>query len=54
MKATGKRQLSELAALNFKLQSDKTSLLDANDRYLLRLSELAYENALLNSKLQSC
>ena len=52
MKATGKRQLSELAALNFKLQSDKTSLLDANDRYLLRLSELAYENALLNSKLQ--
>lgn len=34
MKATSKLQLSELAALNFKLQSDKTSLLDANDNCL--------------------
>ena len=44
--------MSDLSTVNMKLKSDNAALQEENDKYLMKISELTFENAKLNAQLQ--
>lgn len=45
-------EASELSSANLKLVSENAALQEENDNYLMKISELTFENAKLNAQLQ--
>ncbi len=44
--------MSDLSTVNMKLKSENAALQEENDKYLMKISELTFENAKLNAQLQ--
>lgn len=44
--------IAELSSANLKLQSENAALQEENDKYLMKISELTFENAKLNAQVQ--
>lgn len=44
--------MSDLSTANMKLKSENSALQEENDKYLMKISELTFENAKLNAQLQ--
>lgn len=44
--------MSDLSSANLKLQSENAALQEENDKYLMKISELTFENAKLNAQIQ--
>ena len=44
--------MSDLSTANMKLKSENAALQEENDKYLMKISELTFENAKLNAQIQ--
>ena len=44
--------MSDLSTANIKLKSENAALQEENDKYLMKISELTFENAKLNAQIQ--